>query len=201
VQKTILVKKKLNFPNWKEAISHKDFSYPWRNENIPITSFKVTCCKEFLYFRFDCSYKKLNIYTGSKTKMDVIHSERIELFFRANEVMTPYYCLEISPNGVILDYKADYYRQFDYSWSWPDKIEIKNKIQPESYSVEGKISLRSLKLLNLINNKRMEIGLFRANCTELIGTNASIKWISWVNPKTEKPDFHTKLAFGTLMLP
>jgi hypothetical protein len=132
--------------------------------------------------------------------MEVVHSERIELFFRANEKMQPYYCLEIDPHGRILDYKAKLYREFDKSWQWPDSLSIKALIEDENYTVQGVISLLVLKQLGLINNGQIEIGLYRGHCTKLNGNNASIKWISWVDPKTKRPDFHVPSSFGILKL-
>jgi hypothetical protein len=46
-------------------------------------------------------------------KLEVVNSERVEIFFRKDEALTPYYGLELDANGRVLDYEAEYHRKFN----------------------------------------------------------------------------------------
>ena len=69
-----------------------------------------------------------------------------------------------------------------------------------SFTVEGKISIESLKQFNLIKGSTIETGIFRAKYVEKGDLNFEPTWISWVNPNTETPNFHTPSSFGELIL-
>ena len=67
------------------------------------------------------------------------------------------------------------------------------------YLVEGSIPLKTLGSLNLIQpgeDKRILTGLFRGEFSHGAGDTIEQRWISWVTPKSEKPDFHIPSAFG-----
>ncbi len=185
---------------WDEVEYLKDFSCPWTNEDESKTLFQAYYDNENINFRFLVECVKPNIYIKNNNKLEVINSERVEIFFRKNDSMSSYYCLEIDPLSRVLDYKAKLYREFDRSWEWPDLLHIKSKITEKMYSIEGKISFFSLKELDLIKNNQIQIGLYRGNCIKLEDDKAKINWISWVDPKTEFPDFHVASSFGLLQL-
>ncbi len=185
--------------DWRRAVILEDFSYPWRQEKPPRTTFRALWDEVDLYFRFDVEDPDIRIFTGDDPKMDIVRSDRVEIFFRRDEGMTPYYGLEMDPLGRVLDYRADYHRQFDYGWSWPAGLDVRaDKIQ-RGYTVSGQISLESLRELGLLHDDyRLEAGLFRANCVRLEEDQADFKWISWMDPGTVEPDFHVPAAFGVL---
>lgn len=186
----------ITFSSWDNIPKLYDFVYPWRNEKAPNTTFRAYHDNNFLYFKFVASGSKPHVYVESNNKLEVSNSERVEIFFRRDECMKPYYCLEIDPCGRVLDYKANLYRDFDRSWQWPESLSIKTEIEDKFYSVEGKVSFSVLKKLELIKNDKIEIGLYRGHCTGINDKKASINWISWVDSKTEKPDFHVPSSFG-----
>lgn len=189
---------------WGKAILLQDFSLPWKPEKPQETSFRALYDENYIYLRYDVKDDGILIYSKTGNKGDVINSDRVEIFFRKNEKLDQYYCLEIDPNGKVLDYSAEYYRKFDLTWSWPkNHLFIKTNIYKDGYRVDVKISLESLRKLGLLNNNRIEAGIFRGDCIEFPTdneSNATIKWISWVDPKTETPDFHIPSAFGVLEL-
>lgn len=189
-----------NFTTWDEVLMLSDFSYPWQTEEAPRTTFSAYYDQSNIYFRFVAFGPNPKIFVENDNKMEVIHSERVEIFFRSDEKMAPYYCLEMDPNGRVLDYKAELYRKFDRSWQWPEPLSIQTEIQDHKYTLQGKISLSVLNELHLIHNDQIQIGLFRGHCIKLEEKNAIIKWISWVDSKTKKPDFHVSSAFGILKL-
>lgn len=196
----MIIKKLKDFKNWDEIDEFSNFSYPWQKEVPPKTIFKTYHDEHYLHFKFDAYGSKPFVYVKDNNKIEVIYSERVELFFRSNEKMKPYFCLEMDPLGRILDYKASYYRSFDRAWNWPEQLMTKTEIEKDSYSVCGKLSLGVLKELGVLNNGNVEAGIFRGHCLGLRGKEAKINWISWINPGTEQPDFHVPSAFGRLEL-
>jgi hypothetical protein len=113
----------------------------------------------------------------------------------------PYYCLELDPNGRVLDYKAEYYRKFNTEWSWPTgQLVVKASRKAEDYKVEVAIRKESLRGLGVLKGSKLEAGLYRGDCLSLNGDQASMSWISWMNPKSETPDFHIPSSFGCLIL-
>jgi hypothetical protein len=86
-------------------------------------------------------------------------------------------------------------------WSWPaGQLIIKTSRTSDGYVVEVAISKSSLNQMGLIKGKTMEAGLYRGNCVSLVGNQATFKWISWIKPDSEKPDFHIPSSFGVLSL-
>ena len=189
-----------NFTGWDKIDELNDFSYPWEKEESPSTTFKAYYNQNYIHFRFVASGPKPLVFVDKNHKMEVVYSERVEIFFRSNDKMNPYYILEIDPYGRVLDYKAQLHRKFDRNWQWPEPLFIETAINNKNYTVEGKISLFVLKQLDLINNCQIQIGLYRGHCTELKEKKASIKWISWIDSKTSEPDFHVPSSFGILKL-
>lgn len=197
--KIYTIKHYTNIPDWGVVPILEDFSNLNNPHEPSNTAFQSYYTNKYFHFRFVVTCKKPLVYKKECNKMEVINSERIELFFRINEQMAPYYCLEIDASGRLLDYKAEHYRQFDYNWRWPEPLTIKATTNNNNYTVEAKLSIACLKELKLLSNNELQIGIFRGLCSELIGNKAKMEWISWVKPLSEKPDFHIPSAFGVLL--
>jgi hypothetical protein len=198
--KQYLVENIQNFNSWEEISKLEDFSFPWKGEKAPETQFQAFHNDLYLHFRFIAFCNSPLVYVKDNHKMEVINSERVEIFFRKDPQMKPYYCLEMDPLGRVLDYKANYYRHFDYEWKWPEYLSIQTKILDKNYELHGKISLAILEQLRLIQNNEIQVGLFRGHCIRLESGKALMEWISWIDPGTEKPDFHNASAFGIIKL-
>ncbi len=198
--KQFSIPKLINPSSWDEAFIVSDFSYPWQRQKAPTTQFSAYYDQSHIHFRFLAEGPRPLVFVDNNNKMEVIHSERVEIFFRSDERMQPYYCLEMDPHGRVLDYKANFYRKFDRNWQWPEPLSIETDIQDNYYTVQGKISLSMLKKLDILKNNQIQIGLFRGHCVGLKEKKASIKWISWVDSKTQEPDFHVPSSFGLLTL-
>lgn len=155
---------------------------------------------DYIHFRFVAFGPKPLIFVRKNDKLEVIESERVEIFFRSDDKMNPYYCLEMDPHGRVLDYKAHFYRKFQRNWKWPESLMIQTVITNEWYSVQGQISLNVLKELNLLKGQEIQIGLFRGHCTKINEQKGFIKWISWIDSKTKTADFHVPSSFGLLKL-
>lgn len=189
-----------NFVSWDKVKSINDFTYPWRKDAPPSTSFAAYYDDSYLHFRFVAKGPKPLVYVKDNNKLEVIQSERVEIFFREDEKMNPYYVLEMDPHGRVLDYKAKHYREFERSWSWPESLDIKTEIVEDGYTLQGKFSLSLLKEFELLRNNQIQIGLYRGHCVHLENNKGTIQWISWIDPKSPEPDFHVPTSFGTLTL-
>ncbi|MCF7568449.1 CBM9 family sugar-binding protein [Sabulilitoribacter arenilitoris] len=189
---------------WNSVQCLNDFSNPW-NKDYPFDmSFKAIHTGKYLYLRYDVKDSNVLIYDKMKSELDVAQSDRVEIFFRKNKNMNPYFCLEIDPKGKVLDYKAEFYRRFDNSWNWPNgHLFAKGVTIKNGYRVDVILSLESLKMLGLLKDNKMEVGIYRGDCTRLaedLKSEAKIEWITWVDPKTDEPDFHVPTSFGKIIL-
>jgi len=198
----LTIKGKLMNPIWEQANVTSDFSFPWEEQTPPTTSFRALYDDAYFYFRFDVEDDNVLSHVKEDHKMEVVDSDRVEIFFRQDAKLNPYYCLEMDARGRVLDYVTRYYRDFDYEWQWPgsDNLSVKASENKEGYTVEGAISLSSLKELGLLKNNELEAGLYRGYCMQLPNPEAELRWISWVNPAVEEPDFHIPSSFGKLSL-
>lgn len=184
-----------DFISWNQIPKISEFDFG----EFPFTQFSAYYDNEFFHFRFEVSTKEALVFIKENNKIEVLQSERVEIFFRKDEKLQPYYCLEIDANGRLFDYKANFHREFEYNWNFPEKLKIKSEKIENSYSIESKISLKTLIELNLLSGNKMQVGLFRAQCIEIKEDKASFRWHSWIKANTEKPDFHIPEVFGTFL--
>lgn len=149
---------------------------------------------------FDVSDPAVYIHVEKNDKSEVAASSRAEIFFRSDDRLDPYYCLEIDPLGRVLDYEGTYHRHFNEKWSWPkDHLIVKTNRRDDGYTLEFAISKVSLEKLGLLKEGTLQAGIFRADCVRTSG-ETEFKWISWENPDSKTPDFHIPSSFGLLQL-
>ncbi|MTH14236.1 sugar-binding protein [Flavobacterium sp. LC2016-01] len=191
----------LDLSAWENANCLSDFSSPWNSDPISKIEFRALWDFENLYFKF--SVFDTDIYIDEKdNSFDSIgNSDRVELFFRTDNSLNPYYCLEIDTAARVMDFMAKPNKDFDFSWKWP-KEDFNTKASKDeiSFIVEGNISIESLNKLHLIQNNTIETGIFRAKFSKDENQNYQPTWISWVNPNTAEPNFHIASSFGKLIL-
>lgn len=190
------------FPDWKAASPLQAFSSPWLEVVDTGTTFRALHDGQQLYFRFDVEEANILIYEKAHTKFDVLNSERVEIFFRQDPGLKRYYGLEMDPLGRVYDYQSSYYRQSDKKWSWPEgHLHLETGRTATGYWLQGEISFESLHDLQLIHEGHyLQAGLYRGRCLEIKGDTAAFGWITWVDPQTDKPDFHVPSSFGQLEL-
>jgi len=198
--KELQIKYLSNFMSWDDLGALNDFTYPWRDETPPNTFFKAYHDDNNLYFKYLAEGSRPLIYVKDNNKLEVIHSERVEIFFKKDDKLDPYYCFEIDPLGRVLDYEANHYRKFNRSWSWPGDLKIKSEISKSFYTVSGQFEKKILTDLGLLKGNLLEVGLYRGQCTSLLRDQAELKWISWVDSGTTEPDFHVASSFGRFKL-
>jgi len=186
---------------WSQASLLSDFVYPWDSAAAPATSFAALWDGDWFYGLFRAQDDSVITLVKDNNKMEVGASDRVEIFLKKDDAMNPYYCLEMDADGRVLDYNAFYYRKMNYPWHWPDgQLIIKTSRIQKGYILEFAISIRSLKELGLLSDGRLQAGLFRAECVGFVNGRADLRWISWIRPRSDHPDFHIPSAFGTLIL-
>lgn len=191
----------LNVSFFDNANCLTDFCSPWKEGSIAKIEFRALWNPENFFFNFRVF--DTDVYWDQKDdSFDSIgNSDRVELFFRTSESLNPYYCLEIDASGRLMDFKAHSNKDFDFDWKWPSKdLDIKTSKDEISFTVEGRISIQSLKDLNLIQNNVIEAGVYRAKFSKDEKQEYKPTWISWVNPDTETPNFHIASSFGKFRL-
>ena len=193
---------KSDHPLWEKAIVLKEFSSPWHFENVEDIEFRAIHDGDHLFVSYRVNDASLHIDSTDDSKKSVDNSDRVELFLRSNKHLDPYYCLEIDPLGRVQDFIARPDKQFDYTWNWPEEdISIKSYITASSFSVEVAISIASLKSFKLIQKDgSIEAGIYRAKYNQQPNGQFEPTWITWVDPQTETPNFHTASSFGKLKL-
>jgi len=186
---------------WNKAEVLTDFISPWDNKKKNKIEFRALWDTKNLFFCFTVYDKKVHIDEKDDSVDSIGNSDRVELFFRTDSSLNPYYCLEIDPTSRIMDFIAYPNKNFDFNWNWPkNDLTVKSHINSNNFTVEIAISIISLKNLNLIKGNKIEVGIFRAKYNEQENSIYEPTWISWVNPNTESPNFHTPTSFGVLNL-
>ena len=200
-EKQLTISGKGDYIVWDSAQILTDFCSPWSNEKGTEITFKALWDRENLFFNFTVLDTEIHIEKKDDSFESIGNSDRVELFFRTNDALNPYYCLEIDTTGRIMDFIAYPNKNFDFNWNWPkNDLAVKSSANANSFTVEGAISIKSLKNLNLIKNNTIEIGVFRAKYTKRQNGCFEPNWITWINPNTETPNFHIASSFGVFIL-
>nr|WP_198999947.1 sugar-binding protein [Flavobacterium sp. ASV13] len=193
--------KKSSLKFFEKANCLTDFCSPWNNDSLSKIEFRALSDHENFYFNFRVFDTDIYLDQKDDSFYSIGNSDRVELFFRTNENLNPYYCLEIDTSGRIMDFKAYPNKDFDFDWKWPEKeLKVETSRDETSFIVSGSISLQSLKDLNLIENNTIEAGVFRAKFSLVQNLQYEPTWISWINPNTETPNFHIASSFGKFIL-
>jgi hypothetical protein len=186
---------------WDKAHFLTDFCSPWSTEKGKDVIFKALWDRENLFFNFTVLDTEIHIEKKDDSFESIGNSDRVELFFRTDDAMDPYYCLEIDTRGRVMDFIAYPNKNFNFNWNWPkNELIVKSFVKANSFIVEGSISIKSLRNLNLLKNNRIETGIFRAKYIKTQNELVKPNWITWINPNTKTPNFHIASSFGVLIL-
>jgi hypothetical protein len=187
--------------DWSQAEALTDFTFAWENRAAPKTEFRALWNETHLHFRFDCQDDDLVLPDGSTVKDRVLGSDRVEIFLAPDLSLKPYYCLEMSPRGDVLAYEARLYREINWDWQC-DGLQIEAHIDRNHYTVTGHLPLDTLRALNVLKPGSHELfaGIYRAEFHRKPDGSIHSGWMPWVNPQTERPDFHVPASFGMLEL-
>jgi len=199
MQRYHILRSTASVPDWSAATSLSDFAFSWEDRNAPQTEFRALWDDTHLHFRFDCQDDDLVLPDGPTAKDRVLGSDRVEIFFAPDLSLKPYYCLEMSPRGDALAYEANFYREINWNWICAG-LQIDTLINNNRYTVTGSIPLDTLRATNVLKHGSREIfaGLYRAKFHQKPDGTTHSGWMPWVNPQTERPDFHVPSSFGVL---
>ena len=155
---------------------------------------------EKLIFAFECEDTNIVAALRSTHERDVDGQDRIELFLWSGRSEESYACIEIGARGALHDYRARFYRKFDSSWTAAG-LKYATTFTAHGYRVEGEISRRGMEELGfrLEPGIRIRAGLFRADFSSS-KKDAEPSWITWIDAKGPKPDFHVAESFGEIVL-
>jgi hypothetical protein len=197
----LIITGKANDEFWNQANKLIDFNSPWDTKEVKKIFFRALWDTENLFFCFKVEDSEVHIHQSNDTNDSINNSDRVELFFRSDDSMNPYYCLEIDPTPRIMDFIAKPGSNFNFNWNWPSEdIIVKSSIEKTCFTVEGAISIKSLIKLGLLKNGQIETGVYRAKYNKQNNGDYEPTWITWVNPMTETPNFHIASSFGILKL-
>jgi Carbohydrate family 9 binding domain-like len=187
--------------DWSEAEPLTDFSFPWEKRTAPRTEFRALWDEAHVHFRFDCTDDDLVLPDGPTAKDRVLGSDRVEIFLAPDLSLKPYYCLEMSPRGDVLAYEANFYREMNWDWQCAG-LQLNAHLEGNHYTVTGSLPLDTLRDMKVLKPGSSEFftGLYRAEFHNQPDGTVHSGWMPWVNPQTERPDFHVPSSFGILEL-
>jgi hypothetical protein len=183
---------------WQAAPAEGDFSFPWEAKPAPPTVFRAFRDAATLYFSFVVNDPDVVAAERFDDESVVDGEDRVEIFLACDAALKRYYCIEIDPRGRVHDYAASFYRRFNSSWNCPG-LRVAASITPSGYAVEAAVPLHTLGSLGVLSggpDSVIRAGIFRAEFQHGPGDKPQEHWISWVNPRTAKPDFHVPTAMG-----
>lgn len=188
-------------PDWSFAEVIREFTFPWEATTPPATEFRALHDDEHLHFRFDVADADLVLGSGETFKERVLGSDRVEIFLTPELSLTPYYCFEMEPRGEVAAYRGEHYRHFDWSWQ-ATGFTFSGQILDNGYVVQGAFALESLRHMQVLRagSRTLYAGVYRAEFSHLAEGGVHSGWMPWVNPQTERPDFHVPSSFGLFEL-
>lgn len=202
IEGTIQITGKGKDPQWSKAELLTDFVYPWREEAAPKTEFRALWNGTQLYFLYHAEDPEIIYQEGGEMEQDAVQSDRVEIFMKSDDQMDPYYSLEMDALGRLFDSEGRFYRDIDSEWDWPEgDIQLEADKQAGRYTVEGSLSIESLRQLGMYKDDGLlKAGLYRGEYLSTSSGDTTVRWISWIRPDSEKPDFHIPSSFGTFTL-
>ena len=175
---------KMTFGSSPAAV--RGFHAPWHGLPDDDTSLTYYATADSLFFLYEVREQSLCLTPGFSNERDVEPEDRVELFFSSTPDMSqPYYCTEIDPCGRPMDYKAIYYRDFDFGWNFSG-MRVSSKMEDGSYSVEAVFSRKKLEELGMDLEKGFWLGAFRAD----FRTDGTVDWYSLRPTDDREADFH-----------
>ena len=184
--------------DWTQEAFVSGLVAPWNDMIKDQTEVYLCHDKKNLYFLFKVKDNQL-VYGTEEGEMSVNYSDRVELFISENKKMDTYYCAEIDPKAKVLDYKARFYRDFDFNWDF-DRLITAATIQDDGYTVEGALALDWLQATGILSDKgELFLGLYRGDASDPAKME-TIVWLTWIIPDAQEPDFHIPSSLSQVRL-
>lgn len=159
------------------------------------------CCHstaDRFFFQYDAADSTLTLVEPFTGERDVDPEDRVEFFFAQDRKLSkPYYCAEIDSEGRVMDYKATFYRAFDFGWNFMT-LQVRSMTTPWGYRVAGSIAREELESLGLDLDGGFWMGVFQGDAA----VGREMLWYSLVPTDDVTPDFHQpKVFFPCKMTP
>lgn len=197
----ILINGRGDHEQWDKANVLKKFELYWNEEAALPTSFKALHDDQNLYLSYYAEDPNLANKLDTLRRIEAVQSDRVEIFFKGSNDQEPYYSLEMDCYGRLFDSEGKFGEYINADWNWPEgHLDIKTNIGKNHYTLEARISKESLERLGLLNYQSIKAGVYRADYVLKEDGTREPKWISWIDPKTPKPNFHIGTSFGTFLL-
>ena len=135
------------------------FFAPWDGLASP-TRFTCHSTAEKFFFNFEVVDSTLTIREPFSGERDVEPEDRVEVFFSPDLKLKEYYCAEIDCLGRVLDYKAAFYRKFDFDWDF-SSLSIWTSFTDFGYRVMGSIDIEELNDLGIDTGGGFYMGVFQ----------------------------------------
>lgn len=176
---------------WQRVNAYKEFYAPWSEWQVEETEFRIFHDAKYLYFHFSVLDVSNSCHQIKSYATSVEFSDRVEIFFARDQEMSEYIGLEIDACGRMIQFKSQGNRNFVKDWKFSEfREEDYEVIQTEQgYQVEGRISKSALSSMDFLKNRKLLMGVFRANYLNEAG-DGKVQWISWKDISLKNPDFH-----------
>ena len=178
-----------NLDDWDNEPFIKGLTAPWSGNIKDQTIFDYKVVDNYFYFYFKTVDKTPNV-AHPANEHDNPQGDKVEIYFSPTWDLQDYYCLEINPEGLAIDFHANFYLKLDKDWDFRTKKIAASKTK-DGYIVEGRIALRELKRLGI--KDEFYLGVFRADFID--PDKGKVIWYTWAIPKCKDPSFHVSSAF------
>ena len=150
------------------------------------TRFSCHSTQERFFFSFEVCDTTVTLSQPFLSERDVEPEDRVEIFLSPKgDLSQPYYCAEIDPEGRVMDYRAAFFRQFDFSWQFETLVTSATRTS-SGYRVGGSIARKELEQLGLDLAGGFWMGAFRAD----FRPDGTVHWFSRIPTDDAVPDFH-----------
>ncbi len=181
----------MNEPAWQKALVLTGFKLPWNLDETPAaTELRLFHNGNRLYFFYTVEEKSMLLTEPFTKEFDVASEDRIEIILEALAPLKQYYCCEMDYKGRVLDYCARFFRDFDFTWTFP-KLEFSGCKTAKGYNVEGSYDLDTLRQLEILKpDNSFTAGFYRADFRKQPDGTVLELWYCRVKPKTANPEYH-----------
>ncbi len=194
--------------SWKNIPVFQQFLSPWNEKPFGKTTFQYQNDSNWFYFLFNVTDKDIQLSNASSNnQLNVLQSDRVELFFAKDSLMKPYYTFEMDAANRLFDARCailtnsnnnhNEVKQINSDWQIDQNdLQFKATRIKNGYKIEGRIAMTFLKEKQLIKHNQLWCGIQRAD----YNANKPVQWICAKDPKTKKPDFHNWGVFVELTI-
>ena len=158
---------------------------PWHGKSDS-SRFCFHSTSDRLFFNFEVEDSTLALSGRFDSERAVDDEDRVEIFFSPDRSLRKgYYCAEIDAGGRVMDYRAEFYRNFDFGWGF-STLQTDAMVTAWGYRVSGSVSRAELEGLGIDLNGGFFLGAFRGDRLP----DGMIEWYSMVPQDVSEPDFH-----------